>query len=111
MAVNLLGQQGINHFIRKLYQWNFPLGNAVINFIQVIQAEDYKEGDQDRKESVQKEHPFGNIQVEKTGYDRLREKPCCKGSEQKVSREGFRGHIKLERPPQWYFHKKVNTFK
>jgi len=67
MAVDLLSQQGINHFIRKLYQWNLPLGNAVINFIQLIQPGDYKEGDQDRKESVQKEHSFGNIQVEKTG--------------------------------------------
>jgi hypothetical protein len=70
LAVEFLGQQSVNHFIRNLQQGYICFDNAMVNPIQFVEPGEDEKGDQDGQESVKKiseEHFLGDIQLKKAG--------------------------------------------
>jgi hypothetical protein len=81
VAVEFLGQQGVNHFIRDLQQGYICFNNALVDPIQFLEPGEDKKGDQDGQEGVKKiseEHFLGDIQSKEAGCKRLHGKPKCK---------------------------------
>jgi hypothetical protein len=80
VAVEFLGQQSVNHFIRNLQQGYICFDNAMVNPIQFLETGEDKKGDQDGQESVKKiseEHFLGDVKSKKAGCYRLHVKPKC----------------------------------